>query len=315
VKTKEFAIALLAGLASALMAAGGMYFVLLAFFAPLPLFIIAFTTGFTGAVVSAGSASLAVGLAFEPLAGVTFFLSNGLAPILLARFGLQSRPASGNRPREGELSDGTREWYPEGRMLLICAAAAAATAVFNMLLHWGNMDAFHAALRENLVSLLEASVAPEDRPALYATIDSVVRLAPIISAAMLLLFEFLSLRLAMGVLRLSGNSLRPFAPFRAMRLPIAAAYGLPVLALAALLPGMAGLVCAIVAACLAMALSLTGLAVLHGLLEESRAKGPLLFALYFALSIFPPILVLLAGLGFADAFTDLRGRKAPANPS
>ena len=58
-----------------------------------------------------------------------------------------------------------------------------------------------------------------------------------------------------------------------------------------------------------------GLAVLHGLLEESRGKGPLLFALYFALSVFPPILVLLAGLGFADAFTDLRGRKAPVNPS
>ncbi|HIF10088.1 MAG TPA: hypothetical protein EYQ81_09775, partial [Sneathiellales bacterium] len=116
---KHLLLAAGAGLASAvfiLSVAGGSPLGLpLAYLAPLPLFLVAFSQGYSSAVIAAVCGSIAMAGALGPATGATFFLTTGLAPMILSRQALQWRKGP----------DGTQNWYPAGRLLTLLTVSAA----------------------------------------------------------------------------------------------------------------------------------------------------------------------------------------------
>ncbi len=90
-------------------------------------------------------------------------------------------------------------------------------------------------------------------------------------------------------------------------------FGLAV-ALAILLPGAAGTVAAVFAGSFGCALALTGLAVLHALTVGMGGRAVLLGIVYALIVISGLPLILLAILGAAENFLNLRARKFRGAP-
>ena len=83
----------------------------------------------------------------------------------------------------------------------------------------------------------------------------------------------------------------------------------------ALLPGISGTIGGNLAIICVLGFMCAGLAVLHAIVDQSRARGVLLAAAYGALFLFAPALVVVLMLGIAEPWAKLRERFAGPAPS
>ncbi|MDP9138063.1 MAG: DUF2232 domain-containing protein, partial [Pseudomonadota bacterium] len=122
-----------------------------------------------------------------------------------------------------------------------------------------------------------------------------------------LVFMLANMLLASRILKRWGGSLRPWERFSNLAVPPQAGVALLGLCAACLLPGSLGLIAGVFAAPLATAFAILGLAVIHFLLRNHRARVALLVGLYAALITFSWLVMLpLAVLGLTEAGWSMR---------
>jgi hypothetical protein len=305
--TQSIFVGIGAGLAAALLFLAPASGTVLAFplfaLSGLPIAIAGLGWGVFGGVVAAAVGTLGV-LALTHWAGAALFALIFGAPLaFLARLANLSRPLG---------SDGGREWYPLGRLLL-----AAAVAVTGGLWIIGGIVGFdpQALVHEMTTALSQwiAGANPAGEPPTAAEIEPFARLnvalLPFISAVIALVVIVTDLWLAALVTRTSGRLQRPRDPLWMVALPNQAAGVLAVTVALAFFPGTIGHAAAVAAGAVAAAMALVGLAVLHALTAGMAGRAAILVITYVLvfLSGFP--IVLFAALGVGEGFLHLRERR------
>ena len=290
-----YLIAVAAGLVSGLLqsavilpGAGGL---ILAYIAPLPLFLVGLGLGLQGAVISV----LVVGALSVPIAGPLYgaiqVLVYGLPIIILCRQALLSRTDA----------QGQVHWFPAGQILIWLSGIA----MTGLLLVAAGLSLFSDGLMAHVAALIDPVIAllplPEQREMLLSLADFMPALFAI-SWIMGLIFNGI---LAQGLLVRFGQNLRPTPNMMEITLPVAWIGVLAGAIFAATLEGLLGVIGKTLAAIAIVPYFLLGLGVIHGHIRAWRARWIILI-LFYSLMIFWPVPVLVAGLGFSNAVLRLR---------
>ena len=313
-------IGLIAGLVSALMFAaaqtGSFLFLFFFFIVPVPLYLAGLGWGAISALVGgvAGSGAIAVMASLQ--GGMFYLLSVATAPVIISHFALKSRAALKEDGSEGP----EREWYPEGRLVLISAAfisAAIALAVFVAGITPSGLVKVGEDLAENFAKA-PAGLAPEAAPRMDQIKDSMKRLAPhmlTISAIGWTLFVVLGWAISAKILSAARRSVRDWAPFHKLDFPRGASIALAVAALASFMTGQFGLIGEAALAAVLTAFFILGMACVHGMVANSSTRTPLLFGFYSLLLIFPLAVPLVVVLGLIEHAAGLRRRISGVEPT
>ena len=276
--------------------------------APLPLLIVALGNGLRSVVVAAMIGAALIAMVLTPWLSLTFLGFIATPAIVVAWFALTARPEAGLRACLGAIVGVT--------------VAADCVAVVVAGLSYDSFDAAVADLSARFVPLVEALFSQlESLPAGFNAGDFarvlVYALAPFMAVWGVFTLA-VNLWLAGRVAHLSARLPRPWPDIpRELGLSPRAGFALAVfLGFALAVPGVWRIFAATVAAGIAAALSLQGLAVLHFRTRGAPGRGGILFALYTAtLVVFPWPLALTTALGLVDLFHPLRKSKPvpPAN--
>jgi hypothetical protein len=306
-------ITIAAGLAAAVLfiipIKGTLLAMAIALFAPLPILIVALGFGHVTGLGAGLLGTVLIALLLHPLYGATFAATLALPCWWLAWLAQRSRPAQ-------DASEAVI-YYPLGRLLAWIAVIAGATALIligAVEATFGSYAAAVQSLSAKLAPLLldmfgQNGDLPGGLPVKSFAALVVLAMPPAMAAWSVVAFS-LNLWLAGRVVLISQRLPRPWADVPAnLRLP-RLCLGVLVIALAGcLLPGLARLASASIAAAAAAAFALQGLAAIHAATRGARARAPLLsglYALVFALMPWP--LILSALVGIADALRPFRGR-------
>jgi len=298
------AIAAAAGVGSAAFYAallsGSFGALILAYLAQLPLFVAGLWLGFAGAAV----ASLVAVIALAAAGGVVFALVYAVAnaaPVVAVSYLAQL-----NRPTP----EGGTEWYPPGMIVgWLVGIAMGAFLLLNVVLAGepagaeGTVRGFvEAALRQ---LTLPGRTTPESTSALAAVI---ARFFPGVIADSWMIMVIANAVLAQGLLVRFGRNLRPSPSMAEIELPSWVTGATAIAAVGSFLPGIAGFVGGNIVLMSVLAFALAGLAVIHALLARSSNRTLALVATYAFLFIFGWPLVIVALLGAAEPWLNLRRR-------
>jgi hypothetical protein len=291
-----YLIAVAAGLLSGLLQSSimlpGAGAMILAYIAPLPLFLVGLGMGLQGAMV----AVLVVGVLSIPVAGPAYaaiqVLIYGVPIIVLCRQTLLSRS-------DGK---GVQHWYPAGHLLIWLSGLAMA----GLLLTVGVLSLFGDGLIAHVNGVMEPFAAqlplPEQRELLLAVADFL----PAIFAVSWILGLIFNGILAQGLLARFSRNLAPTPKMAEIRLPVAW-FGVLALALfLATLEGLIGVVGKTLAAIAIVPYFLLGLGVIHDFVKSWKARWIFLI-LFYGILLMWPLPVLVAALGFLFAVLRLRG--------
>jgi hypothetical protein len=320
-KSNRILIAIVGGLAAALLhasvAALTPLSALLFYLAPLPLFMVGFSQGWTGALASAAVGGGVLGAISGAKTALFFLAASALGPVLLTKLAFINRPAASSGS-EGEAHGSGVQWYPEGRLILWAAALSGALLTLVILFLGPDAESFRATLKEiaaKLADPLQKNLPAEQRAGFAQLVDFMVMLAPVASAATWLVAMTINLYLASRLLKRWGLSLRPWSPFHSLAFPRKAGAALAAACALSLMPGTAGLLGTVYAAPLCAAFAILGLAVVHFLLVDHTARVALLAGLYAALILLSWIVMLpLIALGLAELGWNIRARYRSQHP-
>jgi Predicted membrane protein (DUF2232) len=302
------------GLASALLlysaARGGA---LLKFFLlvliPLPLLIAGLGWGYRAAAAGGLAASVLIGIAASPTAGLAVLFALALPAALLAWF--------------AELGqDGPEQvkWYPAGHILgMLALYGAAVSCAVGLMLN--SFERLKPTLVPFVTSFAAQMQAQLKQPALTeaqigALADRVIEAMPATFAAYWILLFVLNFYLAGRVTLRSGHLLRPWPDLHQIQppvwLPLALAIGLGL----SMLVGVPRMVGTALFGGTLIAFALFGLSVLHAL---AVGRVPWMLWLAYAALINPAApygVILLAMIGLLDPLFNWRQRfaKAPSPP-
>ncbi len=307
-----------AGIASALLFLAALVqpFVafILMFAAPLPLYIVGLSNGGLAALFSALIGALVIGGLLGGIHGVWFLVTIGLAPIVLCKLALMSRP-SPQQDAAGKARKDDVDWYPMGRLVLWAAVIAGTLVAGSMLLAGTGSEGYVEQALVLLQQIRDADpriaevFAQFDNDALEAYFRIVFRLVPIVAAAGWTLASIGNLWLAAKILEISGRSERPWRPFPKLDFPRPSVAALGVMLVGTLLPGSLGLIAEGYAAAFVTAFAILGLAVVH---DVSRGFAGRIFVLttgYLAFIMFNWLAALIfAALGIAETGFNIRAR-------
>jgi hypothetical protein len=308
-----FLIAISAGAASTVLflslVSGSPLALLLAQLAPLPILIAGIGWSHWSALLAVGLASTALGAYLGGLFFLGFLFTVGLPAWWLSYLALLARPGA---------APDTLEWYPVGRLMVWSSLFGALVTTVGLLKISGFDGGFETALRAGFERFLrlQAGLSAQDPLKIPGVsnperfLDLMVVIIPPAAAATAAFTNLLNLWLAGRAVDVSGRLRRPWPDLTALRLPPMAAAGFLVAVAGSLLPELAGLICRLVAASLAVAYVLLGLSVIHAVSGALSNRLMLLVSTYALLAIFqwPVLLVLLIGL--SDAAADWRTRLA-----
>lgn len=291
----------LGGVASAVLylsfgAGGGLP--LFAYFVQLPL-------TFTGLALGVAPAGLAALLALALvaifggwLAGLLFLVVQALPSLLVVRFALLWR----------DREDGTREWYPAGRLVgHLVLYVFLATAIGLGVAHWLTGD-LEGLLAHSLAASLAAfgGVPPAGEP----PVPDWLFLLPGLVAASWVLMCCVDALLAQLLAARSGMALRPTPRLAGFVVPSWNSWALAAASLGVLLLAGPGLYLAATALfCAAVPYLFQGLGVVHALLS-ARLPGRLPLAVfYLVLLVFSwPLVLLVVMLGLVEDWARFRQR-------
>ncbi|HML14107.1 MAG TPA: DUF2232 domain-containing protein [Xanthobacteraceae bacterium] len=301
-----------AGAASALVfasiASGSPLSIPLFYLAPLPVLIAAMGWSHVSGLIAAGVAALGLGVAFGSVLFVVFLVGVGLPAWWLGYLALLARPASNGAP-------GHLQWYPVGR-LVIWAALIGSLVVVAVTVRFGfDAESIQAGLQRALETLFQVrEVDGGSTPARTAEIGEFIAWLtiwiPRIAAIPTILASLLNLWLAARIVGASGRLKRPWPDLSAITFPSWVPLVLAAVITGTFAPGLAGIVCWVLAASLLTAYMLLGFAVLHA---TTRTLGGRIFILagsYLSVMLFGWPALAVAIIGLLDAALDVRGRVA-----
>lgn len=303
-------IAIVAGAASALLAAGvaagSLLAVPLFYLAPLPVMIagIAFSpwAALGAAIVAAGSLGFVFGRALllayvMGMGGPAFALSYAA---LLAR----EEPAA----RDGVL------WFPVGGLIAMAAGLATLAVLVALFSMAWSFEAYEASV----VSAFEALVGQGGQSTLSSGTDTatmgalLARLLPPMAGVLSMISQLACLYLAGKAALVSQRLTRPWPDLAAFRLPRGTPVALAGALALTLAPDMLGLAASVAAATLILAYALAGFALVHALTRGHSARILVLSGVWMTSLMLGWPLLAMAVLGFVDAMLDLRARLATA---
>jgi hypothetical protein len=333
-----YASAVGAGLASALLfslvAKGTILAISLAYLSPLPIMIATIGFGRAAGLAATALATLAVfaialfeqyraasdgALGAAGLSGLVFALSLALPALWISFLAALSHP---KEDMSWTIATGAgrsiaREGYPIERLLAYGVAISATIAVVATVVVSSRQGGYLAALNRAdaaLTPMLETLAAETPFPHgmdLHQLARMLVLAAPPVVAASTLVMLMMNLWIAARVAEVSGRLPRtwPDIPHE-LRVPRIYAAVLLAAAAVSFAGGLPGLVSAIVAAAIAMAFSLQGLAVIHDLSRGLKYRTPLLALVYAALALLMPWpLFVFAAIGLIESAFSLRDRR------
>lgn len=300
-----------AGAASALMFASLLsaspISLLLFYFAPLPLMVVALGWSAPFAALGGMAASSGLGLLF----GLPYLLAYLIAIVLpacwLGSLANLSRPAASNGPAPAP------EWYPPGRLLLWIVILSVVTAGAALLTLGSDASEIRDSLRRGLARMVGARGQPVPPAEKGSLLEAFVNMAPAAAAVVAVMTLTLNVWLAGRITRTSGRLNRDWPDLTQTHLPPMTLVALPVALAFCFGDSLFAMVCQIVAGSLLMAYALTGLATVHAMTKGRSQRGLWLAALYAALLIFGWPIVGLVAIGIADAFFGLRHRARPGS--
>ena len=306
------AIAAAAFLSAALFLAvigGTLGAVILAYMAPLPLYVLGLAKGFRSAAIAAAVSGLAIALAASaPLAGLGFIAAVGLPATILMQRALLARSA----PDGGDL-----EWYPTGLLTLWwCGLTAVAMVVGAVLLGDGDIQ---GTVRDLLDESLAFWLRGIDNPVMTARQPEMVAMMapsfPAMVAVSWAMMHALNAILAQGLLVRFGRNLRPSPKLSEVDLPKTALGALVASAVGGLvLSGDIGYLARNLVMIAALPYFIAGLGLAHTAAARTGWPTAWLVALYFGLitmlTWMAPALVVA---GIADQWLGLRARLGGAS--
>lgn len=339
----HWAVGLLAGFASALLyaaaSAGGGAALLLAYVAPLPIFVAGLGWGVAASVVAGVCGLVLIGLLGGVSSAVVYAGVAAIGPIWLTRLALLSRPVGGRGPaaearaararaaHHRAVAMGMRdgpppapappavEWYPAGRLVVWATFLAAGMLALTVLSMAGSEGGIRGAVAQmintgivdtgELRRLLDAQGLDISAEEFLAAVAGLV---PAMAASMWLIMTMLNMLLAQLIVERSGRALRPTPSPADITYPRAFHFVFPPVLLLSLLPGEFGYAAASVATVLFVAYFLLGLAVIHAISRRWQARVPALVLLYAAILLFGWVAFLVGLLGLAEAWLGLRAR-------
>jgi len=307
---KFLLLAVGAGLASAILnlsvMSGSPVGLPLAYLAPLPLFLVAFSQGHTSVAIAAVCGSITMTAVIGPIMGAAFFLTTGLAPMILSRQALQWR----------EGTDGSQNWYPVGRLLTLLAGL---TAIFFLMVLAGFSTHDGGLPKAVELYMLEAAnnydqLAGENQTPAMTTFAEAIRNAAPEASRMLpgmvalswMLSVMLNGVLAQSILTRSERNFRPTPEYAQLELPRALSYGVTATLVLSFFPGIVGFAAGTLAAILIWPYFILGLIVIHVISRRFSARYMLLAAVYLILLALAWPAALVAGIGLMDQWMGLR---------
>ncbi len=278
---------------------------------PLALFLAGLGLGPLAAAVAGLAGTLLVLVAGTPMGALVFAAAQAIPVAVLTYLSQLNRAAP----------DGSVEWYPAGRLIIVAAILAGVFSSLTLMLLGGDVETLRTALREMLQTFVTNELPKmPDAPTLGpAEIDEATAIAlallpaaSAISTMGSLLFNFW---LAGRITLASGRLRRPWPDIPAIVYPPVTPLLLAVAAGAAFLAGLPGLIAAGFAGPLFLAYVLLGLAVVHYMTRGRPWRPFALWGLYASLFIMNTIASLaIALLGLAEAIWPMRRATPPPKP-
>jgi hypothetical protein len=306
---RDIGLSIAAGIAAAALTLSALSFsfggILLSSLAQLPLFMVGLSLGTHAAAIATASSVAVASVLIRFEFGIFFGLIVAVPVVVLVRQALLSRD-----------ENGTTRWYPPAGLLLAAMGltmAVCATALPTAI--WPTTEQVERArgVLENL--------PPEFRPGELTreTADRLVRTSLAFLPGFLGIGFFCLLvtnaMIAQGILARFGWNLRPTPRLTDLALPAWFTAGASIAGIGAIMPGISGTIGGNLAIICAMGFLFAGLAVLHAMVDKSRARGVLLAAAYGAMFLVAPAIVVVLMLGIAEPWTRLRERFAGPAPS
>jgi hypothetical protein len=309
-------IAVAAGLVSAVVFASAttgplLIRMVLFLLTPLALFLAGLGLGPLAAAVAGLAGTLLVLVAGTPMGALVFAAAQAIPVAILIYLAQLNRSGP----------DGSVEWYPAGRLIIVAAILAGVFSSLTLMLLGGDIETLRTALREMLQTFVTNELPKmPDAPTLGpAEIDEATAIAlallpaaSAISTMGSLLFNFW---LAGRITLASGRLRRPWPDIPAIVYPPLTPLLLAVATGAAFLAGLPGLIAAGFAGPLFLAYVLLGLAVVHYMTRGRPWRPFALWGLYASLFIMNTIASLaIALLGLAEAIWPMRRVTPPPKP-
>jgi hypothetical protein len=307
-------IALAAGCASALMFAsiisGALISLLLFYLAPLPLMVAALGWGPAGAALGGLAAGTGLGAIFGIPYMMAFVLTVAAPAWWLGHLAMLGRPVTtGVSSGNGVAAiSPALEWYPIGRILIWTAGFAALTTIAGLLTLGADGATITATMRRGLLEMVGPRDSADDGGDIGPVIDALVMIAPAAAAIVAIITLTLNLWLAAKITAISGRLHRPWPDLKTAALPLVTLAALPLAIAFCFTGGLLAMVGQIVTAVLLMAYALIGFAALHTLTLGLKNRALVLGCTYAVVLVFGWPVLLMMGLGLADAFFGFRQR-------
>ena len=302
-----FLVGIGAGIAAAFLFAstvsGAMISIVLFYLAPLPILIAALGWSHWAGLIAALVAAARLAAVFSSYLFLAFLLGVGLPAWWLSYLALLARPVAS--PAGNMI-----EWYPIGGLVVWTTILSSLIVVAVLLTIGTSEESVRSELRKGIEFMLRRQDAPFDVPNLPdydRRIEMLVSVAPAAGAVSITFINLISLWLAGRIVKVSNRLPRPWPDISQMAFPPVTPALLGLSAVGVLLPGLLGMICGIFTASLAIAYAALGCAVVHAVTRGMNVRGLVLSAVYVAIVLIWPVLVLIALLGLADSFIDIRG--------
>lgn len=273
--------------------------IILAYLAQLPLFLIGLWMGFAGAGIAALAALLALAAAGGLIFALVYLVVNAVPAIAMTYLAQLNRTAA----------DGSTEFLPPGMLIACLVGAASAGFMLLLILLSGTTEGAEGTLRSFVeTGLRQFAVAANDPDAFAAAVTAVARILPGVVAASWMAMVLVNAVLAQGLLARFGHNLRPSPKMAEIDLPGWMQGALVIAAIGAFLPGTAGFVGGNLVLIFTFAYTLAGLGVAHAIIARWPNRNLLLVAVYAFIFMFGWPAVLVALLGLAEPWLNLRRR-------
>jgi hypothetical protein len=210
-----------------------------------------------------------------------------------------------NRPT----ADGGTEWYPPGHLIGWLIGMAMAALLLMTLAFAGEPGGAEGLVR-NFVETALRQLVPADQgaEALGAMATVVARFFPGVVADSWIMMVLANAVLAQGLLSRFGRNRRPSPDMADIELPSLVMGATAVAAIGSFMPGIAGFLGGNLVLVAVLAFALAGLGVVHALVARSPSRTVALIATYTFLFIFGWPIVIVAILGAAEPWLNLRRR-------
>lgn len=303
---RQMLIALAGGIASALLLMGsltGAGGLMLANFAPLPLFAVGFMAGTRAVLVGGAAASIAL-LFLGGFATMAFYAGTTMLPAwIIVHYGLTQRADE----------NGTAVWFPVGEIASRLAALLAILVVVTSLAASGTQGGIETSVNDfvegiilQIVKMMAIDMSTADVDVL---VGRMAALFPAVTTLSWLIMMLVNAAIAQALLVKWKKSLRASPRYSAIEAPEWAYWAIVAVAAVKLIgSGDLEYVAQNLVVILATPFFLVGLAVAHTLAPRLKFPGLGLGLIYASFFILPIAPVAVAAVGFAEHWLRLRDR-------